>query len=110
MQSVWYTRETFTALTANTDWSVVRELVVYDDGSRDGTREWLQQAVGDVPAPVRFESTRFGSPITAMHTFIRHAQAPILAKVDNDAMMPPGWLSQSLAVLDRYPDLDLLGA
>jgi GT2 family glycosyltransferase len=104
-----YTRETFTALASNTGWDFVRELVVYDDGSQDGTCEWLGEAVGRIPAAVRFERTRFGSPVTAMLDFIRRAQAPILAKVDNDAMMPPGWLEQALAVLDRHPDLDLLG-
>lgn len=34
-----FTRETFGALLANTEWPLVRELVVYDDGSSDGTRE-----------------------------------------------------------------------
>ncbi|MCX7791470.1 MAG: glycosyltransferase [Chloroflexaceae bacterium] len=104
-----FTRESFTTLVASTDWSLVRELVVYDDGSEDGADAWLEQAIATVPAPVRFARTRFGSPVTAMLDFIARARAPILAKVDNDAMLPPGWLRQSLAVLDRYPELDLLG-
>ncbi len=104
-----FTQETFTNLLATTDWRYVRELFVYDDGSVDGTREWLADNVGRAPAPARFVATRFGSPVTAMVHFIESAAAPILAKTDNDAMLPPAWLRQSLEVLDRHPDLTLLG-
>jgi GT2 family glycosyltransferase len=104
-----FTKETFTALVANTDWNLINELFVIDDGSTDGTREWLRTNLPRVPARTRFLATAFGSPVTAMVHFIRLAQAPVLAKTDNDAMLPPGWLRQSLDVLDRHPDLMLLG-
>jgi len=104
-----FTQETFTALLNNTDWPYVHELFVYDDGSVDGTREWLEQNVQRAPAPVQFVKTNFGSPVTAMTHFIESAGAPILAKTDNDAMLPPAWLRQSLEVLDRHPELDMLG-
>ena len=104
-----FTRETFTALLANTDWGQVHELFVYDDGSRDGTREWLAKHVAQVPACVRFVKTNFGSPVAAMAHFIDSARAPILAKTDNDAMLPPSWLAQSLQVLERHPKLSMLG-
>src|SRR5215213_4395702 len=86
-----FTRETFSTLIDNTDWRYVRELFVYDDGSSDGTREWLAEHVRDVPAPCRFIRSSFGSPVTAMLDWIGRARAPILAKTDNDAMLPPGW-------------------
>jgi hypothetical protein len=104
-----FTRESFTALVANTEWRFVHELFVYDDGSEDGTGEWLERAVAAIPVPTRFVRTRFGSPVTAMNQFVAEASAPILAKCDNDAMFPPGWLTASLRVLDQYPGLDLLG-
>src|SRR5262245_1092990 len=96
-----FTEETFTALIANTDWRYVNKLFVYDDGSVDGAREWLETNVNNVPAPVQFVKTNFGSPVAAMSDFIMSASAPILAKTDNDAMLPPAWLRQSLEVLDR---------
>jgi GT2 family glycosyltransferase len=104
-----FTRETFEALILNTDWDLVRTLFVIDDGSCDGTREWLQQNLARVPRPTRFLKTSFGSPVTAMVEFIRQSSAPILAKTDNDAMLPPGWLRQSRDVLSRHPELSLLG-
>jgi glycosyltransferase involved in cell wall biosynthesis len=104
-----FTRETFTALLQNTDWRYVHELFVYDDGSTDGTRQWLRLHAHQVPARIRFFETRFGSPVAAMVHFIEAARAPILGKTDNDAMLPPAWLRQSLDVLERHPELTLLG-
>src|SRR5882672_6324069 len=68
-----FTQETFTTLLANTDWRYVHELVVYDDGSIDGTREWLEKNIAYVSAPARFVKTRFGSPVAAMVHFIESA-------------------------------------
>jgi GT2 family glycosyltransferase len=104
-----FTRETFGALLANTDWTLVNELHVYDDGSVDGTRQWLAERMADVPCRSRLVDTRWGSPVMAMCQFIESATAPMLAKVDNDAMMPPGWLHDSLEVFGRHPHLDFLG-
>jgi GT2 family glycosyltransferase len=104
-----FTQETFTTLLTTTDWRYVHELFVYDDGSRDGTREWLEHHAKKAPVPVRIAYTSFASPVAAMAHFIEAAQAPILAKSDNDTMLPPGWLRQSLEVLERHPELALLG-
>ena len=104
-----FTRETFGALLENTDWEFVRELVVNDNNSVDGTREWMKQAIRECPAPVRWIEADYTSPVAAMVNFIQSASAPMLAKVDNDAMMPPAWLRQSLEVMDRHPELLLLG-
>jgi glycosyltransferase involved in cell wall biosynthesis len=104
-----FTRESFMTLLANTDWSAVQRLVVGDDGSRDGTRAWLQEAARAASVPVTFQWTQHGSPVAAMAQFIAQAHAPILAKIDNDVMLPPGWLAACLGVLDRHPELALLG-
>jgi glycosyltransferase involved in cell wall biosynthesis len=104
-----FTRETFSTLVANTRWDLVHELFVYDDGSSDGTREWLEEAIVRVPAPHRMVRTRFESPVAAMVHFIESASAAMLAKTDNDAMLPPGWLEAGLAVYGRHPELHFLG-
>jgi GT2 family glycosyltransferase len=104
-----FTRETFECLLSNTDWRYVRELFVYDDGSVDGTREWLEQNHSRAPTSISFVRTRFGSPVAAMRHFIEAAQAPLLVKTDNDVMLPPGWLRESLEVMARHPELSLLG-
>ena len=100
---------TFSALLANTGWTHVHELFVCDDGSSDGTREWLEEAIQRVPATHRMVRTRFGSPVAAMAHFIESASAAMLAKTDNDAMLPPGWLEASLRVYAQHPELHFLG-
>ena len=104
-----FTRETFSTLVRTTDWAFVRELVVNVNHSVDGTREWLEHAITEVPTTVRYVKGSFTSPVAAMVAFIDSARAPILSKIDNDAMMPPGWLRQSLDVLERHRELSLLG-
>ncbi|HET8772629.1 MAG TPA: glycosyltransferase [Thermoanaerobaculia bacterium] len=104
-----FTRESFALLLRNTEWDRVRELVVWDDGSTDGTKEWLREAVRRVSVPVRFVETELRSPVAAMARFIEEAQAPVVAKIDNDVLVPPQWLSESLEVLDAHPELSLLG-
>jgi hypothetical protein len=44
-----FTRLTFETLLANTDWNLVDRLLVYDDGSEDGTRAYLDAAIGGCP-------------------------------------------------------------
>lgn len=104
-----FTQETFSTMVANTNWRYVRELFVVDDGSKDGTRQWLEDQASLVPAATRFIRTRLGSPVAAMSLFLDLAKAPFLAKIDNDAMLPAGWLSQSLQVFQLHPELHLLG-
>jgi len=104
-----FTCESFMTLLQNTDWEFVRELVVNDNHSVDGTREWLEQAVRQCPVSVRYVKANHISPVAAMISFIEAAQAPMLAKVDNDTMLPPGWLRQSLQVMENHPELSLLG-
>ena len=104
-----FTEESFRTLLRNTDWKFVNKLFVIDDGSTDGTLEFLERAIREVPANHELLRTRFGNSCTATNHFIEVSTAPLLAKLDNDTIYPPGWLRQSLAVYDKHPELDMLG-
>ena len=101
-----FTQESLRALRANTNWSLVDEFVIYDDGSTDGTLEFLREQAADMNAELR--QTQLGSAVAAQNHFIERSRADFAAKCDNDAMFPPRWLDISLDVLTRFPELGVL--
>lgn len=45
-----------------------------------------------------------------MNDYVARADpADVVAKIDNDVIVPPGWLDACHAVMEAHPDLDLLG-
>lgn len=100
-----YTRESLKTLIRNTDWDIVRKFVIYDDASTDGTREFL----ASMQCPKReFRAGAFGGPVDVMNDYLsRDYFAGMVAKVDNDTMVPPGWLGQLCKGMAF--ELDLLG-
>jgi len=108
-----YTRETFSALLEHTDWDEVAGLFVADDRSTDGTAAYLADAIADVPdrVVVHMNSGKFHGPVAAMNWYLDHASPGVemFAKVDNDMVVCPGWLSELLRVMHLYPGLDILG-
>lgn len=102
-----FTRESFKWFWQNTDWKLVTHFVIYDDGSTDGTWEFLLDRASECKAEIR--RTRLGSGLLVANDFVRRSKADIVAKIDNDAVYPPGWLEIGLGVLDRNPALQILG-
>lgn len=105
-----FTRVTFELLKRNTNWNRVTRLVVYDDGSEDGTREYLDEAGKDIPVEA-FE-LRFGgwhSTGATMNDYIALAEAECFVKIDNDVAMPSGWLDRVSRAAYKHPEFDLVG-
>ena len=100
-----FTEASLSAMEASTDWARVRNLWLYDDGSTDGTLDVLRGfGRGTVV------ETKLNSPVAVMNDFLkRRDPAPIFAKIDNDTMLPPGWLGDCLGLMEQHPALDLLG-
>lgn len=105
-----FTCASLATLIHNTDWAGVARLVMYDDSSDDGTREMLEGIAAACPARVELRSERLGSPVRTMQRHLDDPDAaPLFAKIDNDVLVPPGWLPAMLGVLERNPDVELLG-
>ncbi len=105
-----YTRQAFAALLTNTDWSQVGRLCIADDASSDGTAEYLANAPLAAAAERVWSEGPLGGPVAAMNWFLslpRDHEG--FAKIDNDILVPPGWLEQALPTFDANLDVDVLG-
>lgn len=107
-----FTETTLPMLLANTDWSLVTRLLFYDDNSADGTRRLIQDTMETIRPPVPWElrvTPQLRSPVRTMQHYLDLDPAPMFAKIDNDIVVPPGWLPRMHDVMIRYPMLELLG-
>lgn len=104
-----FTKQTFRALALNTNWDLVRRLIVYEDGSTDGTRSHLEEAVREVACgDVSLCYLGFGSPVATMNHYIAGDPAHAFAKIDSDIAVPTGWLEPLIGVMETS-DVELLG-
>lgn len=106
-----FTKASLTTLMANTDWSLVNKMFVYDDGSTDGTLEWMQDYLTSTfCVDTLIVRSSLGGPAEIMRDFTaRHGEAELFAKIDNDVIVPRGWLGACWDVMAVRPELGLLG-
>lgn len=106
-----FSEASFAALLTSTDWSLVNCLYVYDDGSSkvEGNRKWMTKAIEGCPASHKFRVTSLGSPVAVMNDYLDFSDADCFAKIDNDIVVPPGWLEALSSVMEAEPELELLG-
>ncbi len=99
----------FEALRENTNWTLVDRLHIADDRSTDGTHDYLAMELRHFPFPARLTSQRFGGSVNGLLDAGAHTRADIIAKIDSDVIVCPGWLDQMLTVMREHPSLDCLG-
>lgn len=105
-----FTALSLQALFDNTNWGLVDRLIVYTDGFQPF--DYMADARIRLPwaswAIWTCRSSRLGGPIAIMNDYLL-SPAPLWAKIDNDVIVPPGWLDACLETMQAYPHLDLLG-
>lgn len=109
-----FTVQTMTALARYTDWTEVSKLYVKDDGSKDGTLQWLEENVPLLAEQHGFDyvvdGSRLGGPVAATNWYLdQNTGAPVFAKIDNDMVVCPGWLGEMIRQMELHPTVDILG-
>lgn len=112
---VSFNRETFTRfaldmMIENTDWRLVSSVTLWDDYSQgDDTLELVRATAKRIPVDCDVRVGGYRSPVSIMNRYVKAYDTPLFAKLDNDVIVPPGWLTDLLAVMDGNPDLEALG-
>ncbi len=108
-----FTEASFEQLIAATDWDLVRRLVIHDDGSTDGSAEYLLRRAAEFAESSGVEVDicvkRVGGPVAVMNHYLDFAPAEIMVKCDNDVVVPPGWLNVLLATAKVNSAMDAIG-
>ncbi len=101
-----HTRECLRTLQATLPAGLAHEIIFVDDGSTDGTREWLPTS----PPPCRFilneKNLGFAG---ACNRGAAAATGDLLFFLNNDLILQRGWFEPMRAMFDRCADAALVG-
>jgi glycosyltransferase involved in cell wall biosynthesis len=86
------------------DW----ELIVVDDGGSDDTPEVVERLSRELTQQVRFLTQANQGPGAARNTAIEVATGDLLAFYDSDDLWRPQHLADSIAAIDRFPQIEWL--
>lgn len=75
-------------------------ILVVDNGSTDGSREWLKEH--QIPAVFLPENTGFSG---AVNTGIRQAETPYVILLNNDTQADPDYVGELVRAIERSPKI-----
>lgn len=85
------------------------EVVFVDNGSRDGTVEWLRRVVSENSNYRLIENKENGGFAAGCNQGIREAKGEYILLLNNDVIVTKGWLSGLLNCLKKAPDAGIVG-
>jgi GT2 family glycosyltransferase len=84
----------------------IHEIILVDDGSADGTREWLSTL--ERPYHVLLNQKNLGFA-GACNRGAAIASGDLIFFLNNDLLLLPGWLEPMLAAFSRFPRAGMVG-
>jgi glycosyltransferase involved in cell wall biosynthesis len=86
------------------------EFVIYDDGSTDGSYERLKEWAQQDSRIKLFRGERNLGPAASSNQVVRHATAPLIARMDADDVSYPGRLKRQAEIMAAHSDVGLVGS
>lgn len=83
------------------------EVILLDDASTDGSREWLEAQAGDLGARCHFSDTNSGSPFHQWNRGLAMASGEYVWIAESDDWAEPGFLAEMVGRLTSDPALML---
>ncbi len=94
-----YTKKAIEAIRENTKNYIH---FIWDNGSTDGTPQWLK-TIEDENTIINYSDKNTGLVYPMNMFFDKFSDYKYVAKVDNDSVMPKGWLNKLKEVMDAIP-------
>ena len=86
------------------------EFVIYDDGSTDGSYERLQAWAGKDSRIQLVQGKRNLGPGASSNEVVRHASAPLIARMDADDISMPDRLQSQVDAFVAHPDAGIVAS
>jgi glycosyltransferase involved in cell wall biosynthesis len=86
------------------------EFLVIDDGSSDGTAEYLTAVAGEDPRVRVLRNERNIGLTRSLNLGLASARGRLVARMDADDVSAPERLERQVAFLERHPDVGLVGS
>ena len=106
LNRLYYTRETLPALLDSSDTSFSVRIV--DNGSTDGTVEYLQKLNHPRIEKIIFNKRNEGL-VKPTKRFWKESNADLVGKIDNDILVPKGWIDKLMDAHIKIPNLGVCG-
>jgi glycosyltransferase involved in cell wall biosynthesis len=81
--------------------SVLWEVLVVDNNSKDKTRQVVEEFVSRFPGRFRYAFESRSGKSNALNMAIQNSQAPILAFMDDDVQVEPDWLQKLTGIFQN---------
>jgi glycosyltransferase involved in cell wall biosynthesis len=85
------------------------DVLVVDNNSSDRTRQVVEERIGRFPVPLRYMFEGRQGKSNALNTGMRAAHAAVIVFTDDDVVVGPDWLQQSVQPMLERADIDYTG-